>query len=321
MTTTWTPDSIPDLSGRRMIITGGNSGIGWEAAKVLAGKGASIILAVRSVEKGNDAAQQIRDAHPTADVEVMPLDLADLASVRAFAGAYQGRYNALDVLINNAGVMALPQRKTADGFEMQFGTNHLGHFALTGLLLPTILATPKARVVTVSSGAHRFGKMNFNDLQSEKRYDKWSVYGQSKLSNLLFAYELQRRFEAAHADAADRNHPISVGVHPGYVATNLQAAGPRMAGSRVQEMLMGWGNRIFAGTAAQGAIPTIYAATSPEVNGCDYIGPLGKGKKHSIPAKEHSTDRSYNVEDASRLWEVSENLTGVTYTFATPQPT
>jgi NAD(P)-dependent dehydrogenase (short-subunit alcohol dehydrogenase family) len=312
--TTWTPDSIPDLHGKRIIVTGGNSGIGWEAALVLAGKGASLILAVRSAERGNEAAQQIRDVHSSANVEVMPLDLADLASVRAFAGAYQGRYNTLDVLINNAGVMALPPRKTADGFEMQFGTNHLGHFALTGLLLPTILATPKARVVTVSSGAHRFGKMNFDDLQSEKRYDKWAVYGQSKLSNLLFAYELQRRLETAHADA------ISVGVHPGYVATNLQAAGPRMAGSRLQEMLMGWGNRIFAGTAAQGAVPTIYAATSPEVNGCDYIGPLGRGAKHGVPTRERSTDRSYSIEDARRLWEVSEALTGVTYTFATPQP-
>ncbi len=290
-------------------MTGGNSGIGYEAALVLAAKGASLILAVRSLEKGHDAAQQIRGAHAKADVEVMALDLADLASIRAFAEAYVGRYPALDVLINNAGVMALPHRKTADGFEMQFGTNHLGHFALTGLLLTALLAVPQARVVTVSSGAHRPGVINFDDLQSERGYQRWRVYSQSKLANLLFAYELQRRLEAAGAKA------ISVGVQPGYVATNLQAAGPRMEGSRLNEMLMGFGNRLFAGTAAQGATPTVYAATSPEVNGCDYIGPLGRGKKHGIPSKQWSTKRSYDVDSARRLWDVSETLTGVKYAF------
>lgn len=302
----WTAKDIPDLTGKRIVVTGGNSGIGYEAALVLAGKGALILLAVRSVEKGEDAAKQIRQVHPGANVEVMALDLADLASVRQFAEAYQGKYKALDILINNAGVMALPYRKTKDGFEMQFGTNHLGHFALTGLLLPVILATPSARVVTVSSGAHRTGRIAFDNLQGEKSYQRWAAYSQTKLANLLFAYELQRRFEAAGAAA------ISVACHPGYVATNLQAAGPRMEGSRISEMLMGLGNRLFAGKASQGAQPTLYAATSPDVNGCDYIGPMDRSW---TPGKQHSIPSSYDADLARHLWEVSENLTGVRYSF------
>ena len=302
----WTIDDISDLYGKRIVVTGGNSGIGYEAALVLAGKGASVMLAVRSVEKGEQAAEKIRQAHPEANVEVMALDLADLASVRRFAEAYQQKYGSLDILINNAGVMALPYRKTADGFEMQFGTNHLGHFALTGLLLPAILAVPNARVVTVSSGAHRAGRIDFDNLQGERGYQRWRAYSQTKLANLLFAYELQRRFESVGAAA------ISVACHPGYVATNLQAAGPRMDGSRIAGALMRLGNRLFAGKASAGATPTLYAATSPDVNGCDYIGPMDRSW---TPGKQRSIQSSYDTDLARRLWEVSEKLIGVQYIF------
>ena len=208
-----------------VVVTGGNSGSGFEAALALAGKNAQVILAVRSVEKGEAAAERIRQQYPRAQVIVMALDLSDLSSVRAFAQNFLKLYERLDVLINNAGVMALPQRKTADGFEMQFGTNHLGHFALTGLLISALKKTSNARVVTVSSGAHTFGDIHFDDLQWEKKYQAWGAYGQSKLANLLFAYELQRRLEAAGSKV------LSVGCHPGYASTNLQAAGPQMEGS------------------------------------------------------------------------------------------
>ena len=189
----WIEQNIPDLTGKVAVITGANSGLGFEAAKILAAKGAHIVLAVRDVEKGKQAVGEIKRAVAAASLEVLSLDLASLASVRRFAEAFPAAHSRLDMLINNAGVMAIPRRVTADGFEMQFGTNHLGHFALTGLLLPLILKTPSSRIVTVSSGAHMFGKINFDDLQSERSYSKWGAYGQSKLANLLFAYELQRK--------------------------------------------------------------------------------------------------------------------------------
>jgi NAD(P)-dependent dehydrogenase (short-subunit alcohol dehydrogenase family) len=213
-------------------------------------------------------------------------------------------------LINNAGVMAIPQRRTVDGFEMQFGTNHLGHFALTGLLLPLLLRTPAARVVTVSSGAHILGKINFEDLQSENSYSSWRAYGQSKLANLLFAYELQRRFEATRARAA------SLAVHPGYASTNLQSVGPTMADSRFQQTMMRIGNRLLAQTATMGALPAVYAATSPEAHGGDYIGPDSFFGQHGYPKKVRSHAASYDKATAARLWQVSEELTGVVYRFA-----
>jgi NAD(P)-dependent dehydrogenase (short-subunit alcohol dehydrogenase family) len=235
----------------------------------------------------------------------MALDLADLRSVRSFADTLRARYDTLALLINNAGVMALPYRRTVDGFEMQFGTNHLGHFALTGLLLPAILATPRARVVTVSSGAHTNGSIDFDNLDGSKGYTPWRAYAQSKLANLLFAYELQRRFAAAGATA------LSVGCHPGWAATNLQAAGPRMAGARLRVRLMTIANRVLAQSAAMGALPILYAATAEGVNGCDYIGPTSWGGMRGYPGKVRSSARSYDVALARRLWQVSEELTGV----------
>lgn len=310
----WATNDIPDQRGKLALVTGGNSGIGYEAARALAAKGARVILAVRSAEKGRAAATAIQRAHPGAQAEVMALDLSSLDSIGRFAHAFLERFDALPLLINNAGVMALPYRRTADGFEMQFGTNHLGHFALTGLLLPAILAAPGARVVAVSSGAHAPGQIDFDNLDGSKSYSSWGAYCQSKLANLLFAYELQRRFTAAGADA------IAAGCHPGYAATNLQAAGPQMRGSRLGAQLSELGNRLFAQSAAMGALPTLYAATAPEVNGCDYIGPLGMFGMRGAPGKARSSSRSYDPALAARLWQVSEQLTGVRYDFATQQP-
>ena len=267
-----------------------------------------MVLACRDLEKARAAITVIADECRGASVAAMQLDLASLASIRNFAAAFVARYDALHVLCNNAGVMALPYRKTADGFEMQFGTNHLGHFALTGLLLDRLLATPDARVVNVSSGAHRFGSIRFDDLQWEHGYRKWAAYGQSKLANLLFTYELQRRLSAAGAAA------ISVACHPGYAATNLQLAGPRMEGSSFLESLSEFGNRVFAQDAAMGALPTLYAATAPDVRGGDYIGPDGLGEMKGYPRKVQSNRRSRDSAVAAKLWETSEKLTGVRYT-------
>jgi hypothetical protein len=312
--TDWTVNDIPDQGGKIVIVTGGNSGIGYEAALALAAKNAHVILAVRSPDKGQTAATEIRRAHPSAKVEVMALDLSDLASVHQFAEAFQQRFKTLPILINNAGVMAIPYRRTTDGFEMQFGTNHLGHFALTGLLLPTLAATPGARVVNVSSGLHVRGVIEFDNLDGTKAYNKGKAYSQSKLANLLFAYELQRRFVASGINA------LSVGCHPGYAATNLQTAGPRMEGSRMAERLSLAGNWLFAQSAAMGALPTLYAAVSPEVNGCDYIGPLGFAGMRGAPGKVQSNRDSYDEALAARLWQVSEQLTSVHYNFPVAQP-
>lgn len=303
----WTQNEIPDQQGRLVIVTGGNSGIGYEAALALAGKNAHVIMAVRSVDKGEEAARNIRQQYPKSHVTVMGLDLSDLKSVRAFAQKFLKQYDRLDVLINNAGVMALPQRKTADGFEMQFGTNHLGHFALTGLLLPALKKTSNSRVVTVSSAMHTSGDIHFDDLQWEKKYQSWGAYGQSKLANLLFAYELQRRLEAAGIKI------ISVGCHPGYANTNLQAAGPKMEGSTFKAWMMKMANALFAQGQDMGALPTLFAAIAVEVNGCDYIGPAGRMKGY--PTKVKSNNKSYDESLAKRLWTVSEELTGVVYNF------
>jgi NAD(P)-dependent dehydrogenase (short-subunit alcohol dehydrogenase family) len=290
-----------------ILITGANSGIGYEAALPLAAQGAQVIMACRSVEKGERAADEIRRSVPDAQLDVMALDLASLDAVRAFAAAFNARYDRLDVLINNAGVMGLPYRQTADGFEMQFGTNHLGHFALTGLLLERLLATPGARVVNVSSGYHRMGTINFDDLQSEAGYGRWNAYAQSKLANLLFAFELQRRLSAVDADV------ISVGCHPGYAATNLQTAGAKMEGSAIRRVMSQAMNVVLAQSAAMGALPILYAAVGPDVQGCDYIGPNGLMGMRGYPTKEQAKDTAYDEADARRLWDESVELTGVDY--------
>ncbi|WP_433624983.1 oxidoreductase [Nocardia sp. CA-120079] len=287
----WDTSNIPDQSGRTIIVTGANSGLGAATVRALAGAGAQVVLACRNLAKGEKVAGEIG-----ARAEVRELDLADLASVRAFADAV----DRADVLINNAGVMAVPQQRTADGFEMQIGTNHLGHFALTGLLLEKI----SDRVVTVSSGAHRAGKIDLDDLNWERRkYQRWSAYGQAKLANLMFAYELQRRLTAAGSSK------ISVAAHPGYAATELQSHT-----ESIQDKVMALGNRLLAQSAEMGALPEIYAATEQVEPGAFY-GPDGWGGMRGYPGLSGSTAASKDEQVARGLWELSEKLTGVTYTF------
>jgi hypothetical protein len=307
----WTAEDIPPggLAGKTIIVTGGNSGIGFEAARAFAGRGAQLVLACRNPQKAGDAVDRLLAAHADAQVEVLPLDLASLASVRDFAKQFSERYPSLDVLCNNAGVMALPLRRTADGFEMQVGTNHLGHFALTGLLLDKLLATPGSRVVNVSSTAHKIGKLDLDDLNYEKRtYWKWAAYGQSKLANLYFTYELQRRLERAGVQGT-----LTAAAHPGYAATNLQFVGPQMMHSRFLERVAGLANRIVSQPASMGCLPTVYAAVHADVEGGGYYGPDGFQEIAGHPKKVASTKRSHDAASAAGLWELSETLTGVTF--------
>ncbi|MCW2858849.1 MAG: short-chain dehydrogenase/reductase [Actinoallomurus sp.] len=295
----WTTQAIPDLRGKRAIVTGANSGLGLWTALELARHGAAVVLACRSAERGERALATIRAAAPDADVILGSLDLADLASVRAFAETHG---SALDLLINNAGVMALPHRTTADGFELQFGTNHLGHFALTGLLLPGLLERPDARVVTLTSAMHWVGRIDFGNLDAERRYRKWPVYSQSKLANLVFAKELDRRAPF-----------LSVAAHPGYASTNLQQAGPRMDGSKAGEALFGVLNTLIGQSDAAGAWPSLYAATAAEVEGGQCYGPRGPGQSRGAPTRVRTLRRAADPELGRRLWEVSVERTGVTF--------
>jgi NAD(P)-dependent dehydrogenase (short-subunit alcohol dehydrogenase family) len=301
----WTADDIPPQQGRVALVTGANSGIGYEAALALARAGATVIAAARDPRRGEDAVARIRAAAPRAAVELQRLDLADLESVRRAAAEVAERHDRLDLLINNAGVMALPRRETADGFEMQFGTNHLGHFALTGLLLEPLRAAPAPRVVTISSGAHRAGRMRWDDLQGERRYHRWLAYGQSKLANLLFAFELQRRAERAGLGLR------SMAAHPGFTHTNLQNVGPLMQGQRLKARLGDVGYRLISQGAARGALPTLYAATVENLPGATYVGPDGPLEWAGHPTVVTAKATAYDPGDARRLWEVSQELTGV----------
>jgi NAD(P)-dependent dehydrogenase (short-subunit alcohol dehydrogenase family) len=301
----WTAADVPDQAGRLVVVTGANSGLGLVDSRELARAGATVVMAVRDTEKGDRAADQIRGEVPNAELSVEALDLADLASVRAFTERFDGQHERLDLLINNAGLMAAPRRQTTDGFESQFGTNHLGHFALTGLLLPKLLAAPEPRVVTETSTGHRMGRIKFDDLQGERRYFRWLAYGQSKLANLMFAFELQRR--ATEAGTALK----SMAAHPGYTATNLQFAGPPAYERAVGHVL----NRFFAQTPEMGALPTLYAATAPDLPGGSFVGPDGPMEQRGYPKVVTAAGKAYNGEEWRRLWEVSEQLTGVHYDF------
>jgi NAD(P)-dependent dehydrogenase (short-subunit alcohol dehydrogenase family) len=301
----FTSADLVDQKGRTFVITGANSGIGLAAARALARVGARVVIASRDAGRAAAALDQIRAESPRAEVETASLDLASLASVRACAGELRARFSKIDVLVNNAGIMAIPRRETADGFEMQFGTNHLGHFALTGLLLDRITD----RVVNVSSTMHRRGKMRFDDLQGQKSYAKWGAYGQSKLANLLFTYELKRRL-------AQAGSPVkSVACHPGYASTNLQGVGPQMESSSLMLRVTNLGNRLIAQSAEGGAWPTLYAATGADVNSGDYIGPGGLFELKGPAVKVGSNAASHHEADAARLWSISEELTGVRYLF------
>ena len=309
----WGMNDLPDLSGRTAIVTGSTSGIGEVTARALAGRGATTTLAVRDVVRGEAAADAIRRVHPAAAVEVRRLDLADLASVREFATAWSGAHpEGLDLLINNAGVMALPRRETPDGYEMQFATNHLGHFALTGLLLPALVARSRSRVVTVSSTAHRMGRIDFDDLQGRRRYNAWRAYGQSKLANLLFTMELQRRLDLAGIST------LALAAHPGYSATNLQAAGPRMKGRTWMAGPIATMNRVLAQSPEMGALPSLLAATYPGLPGGSYVGPDGFLETRGHPRLVDRSPAARDDATARRLWTVSEELTGVVYPLDLP---
>ena len=305
----WTAKDIPDQSGRLAVVTGANSGLGLVTARELARSGAAVVLAARNTPKGEQAAASINEAVPGADVRVQELDLADLGSVRSFAETLDS--DRLDLLINNAGLMAPPRRLTKDGFESQFGTNHLGHFALTGLLMPRLLAAFEPRVVTVSSTAHRAGQIDFDDLQRERKYNNWRAYGQSKLANLMFCFELQRRATEAGISLK------SMAAHPGYARTNLQFAAPTTRDKAVMAVT----NLLFAQSAEMGALPTLYAATFPDLPGGTFVGPGGLMEQRGHPKVVTAAGKAYDEDTWRRLWQISEELTGVHYQFAAPAPT
>jgi NAD(P)-dependent dehydrogenase (short-subunit alcohol dehydrogenase family) len=303
MNSRWTAADVPDQKGRVAVVTGANTGIGFGAAAVLADKGAHVVLAVRNLDKGKEAAGRITAQSPNADVALQELDLTSLDSVRAAAEQLSAAHPRIDLLINNAGVMYTPKGTTKDGFELQFGTNHLGHFALTGLLLDRLLSVEGSRVVTISSIGHRImAGIHFDDLQWERGYNRVAAYGQAKLANLLFTYELQRRLAAKPAPT------IAVAAHPGGSNTELIRNSP--AWVRVPANLLA---PLLFQSAEMGALPTLRAATDPAVKGGEYYGPDGFGEQRGYPKLVSSSAQSHDAELQRRLWAVSEQLTGVTY--------
>ena len=303
----WTIQNMPVLAGKVVIVTGGNSGLGYESVKAFTMKDAEVILASRSLEKGEAARTAILEAVPEGKILVMQLDLGDLESVRAFASNFIKKYKRLDILMNNAGIMMSPYFKTKDGFEGQFGTNHLGHFALTGLLFDLIQNTPGSRIVNVSSGAHRNGVMDFDNLQYEegKGYTPSKAYGRSKLANLLFTYELQRKLDAS------KSVTIAVAAHPGIAMTNLARHMEGRFLFKILKPLFRW----MAQDQSMGALPQLRASVDPDVKGSEYYGPDGKREWKGYPVVVQSNEASYNQQDAARLWEESERLTGVKFEF------
>ena len=302
----WTVQDMPDQHGRTVVITGANSGIGLDAAKVLAAHGATLVLAGRDPGRTARAADQVREAASGAQVDTAELDLASLESVRKAAADISARFPQLDLLINNAGVMMPPYGLTKDGFELQFGTNHLGHFALTGLLLPGMLAVPGSRVVTVSSNGHRAGRINFDDLMSAKHYQKMAAYGRSKLANLMFTYELQRRLSVAHAQT------IAAAAHPGTARTELGRHLSPMSNGAMSSRFSAL-NSWWVQDSEMGALPTLRAATDPAATGGAYYGPDGLFQLTGNPVLVRSSGRSHNAEVQRKLWAESEKLTQISY--------
>lgn len=301
----WSAADIPPLDGRTAIVTGANSGLGYEVALELARHGAHVTMVVRDATRGGGALDRLQAEVPDARATLAIADLADLSSVRAFAEEWLAGGTPVDVLVNNAGVMALPRQTTVDGFERQFATNHLGHFALTGLLLAALRAD--ARVVAVSSGVAQVGRIDFDDLQGERRYWRWGAYAQSKLANLLFAFELDRRAAAAGRAL------VSAAAHPGFAATNLQAASSRQDQHDWRAEAAAFSARLFGQSAAAGALPLLYAASAPDVHGGDYYGPGGPWGMWGPPTIVTPPRHALDTEVAARLWTVSERLTGVAF--------
>lgn len=303
----WTANDIPVLHGHVALVTGANSGLGFETTSALAAKGAHVIMAARNLDKARAAKNTIEANVPGASLELAQLDLASLASVRAFSANFLSAHDRLDLLFNNAGVMAIPRRETPDGNEMQFGTNYLGHFALTGLLLPVLLATEKSRVVTTTSMARFAGRINLDDLNSERSYSRWGAYGQSKRANLLFAFELQQRLTQARAST------ISVAAHPGYATTELQNTSTDATRSTIEGFFYRYIGPYISQSAQMGALPQLYAATAPYIYGGELVGPAGLGGMRGYPHIERKARREYDRALATRLWDASVKLTGVDY--------
>jgi NAD(P)-dependent dehydrogenase (short-subunit alcohol dehydrogenase family) len=297
----WDAKDIPDQSGRTAVVTGANSGLGLVTARELARAGASVVMACRNLDKGHAAIEEVRAAVPDAQVQLDELDLASLASVRAFADRFKSTHDGLDLLINNAGVMAPPRRRTADGFELQFGTNHLGHFALTNALLEKMEGREDARVVTLSSTVHKMGRINFDNLNGDRHYFRWNAYGQSKLANLLFMLELDRRLRGSGSTVK------SLAAHPGYAATNLQSAAAPM----LDRLAMKVSTAVIAQDDEMGALPILFAATQPGLEGGTYVGPDGFQEQRGHPKIVQPSGRARDPETARRLWEVSERMTAV----------
>lgn len=306
----WTADEIPSQAGKLALVTGANSGIGYHTALELARKGATVILACRNPQKGQDALKRLKTAVPGAQAELVELDLSSLKSVRAFAAAFAARGAALDLLINNAGIMAPLSRKTSpDGFEIQLATNHLGHFLLTSLLLPSLRRAPAPRVITVASIAHRRGKMNFDDLQSERSYSPFASYAQTKLANLLFAFELQRRADKTGVKL------LSVAAHPGVARTSIIENGLGGGRATLLTRLIGLFAGLYTHSEEQGALPTLYAATMPDAAPGGYYGPDGFREMTGFPVRVDCKPQAKDEAAAARLWDVSEKLTGAKFEF------
>lgn len=303
----WTEQAMPDQSGRTILVTGANSGLGFVTSLELARKGAHVLMTARDPAKGEDALARIRAAVPNASIELRRLDLADLDQVKSFARQLIDDKVPLDILINNAGVMMPPRTLTGQGFELQFGVNHLAHFALTGLLLETLAKQPDSRVVTVSSDLHRRGHIHFDDLDGAKTYGRIAFYAQSKFANVLFALELDRRLRAAGLPLR------SLLAHPGYAATNLQTSGP----TGLLNLFMRIGNRFMAQSMEMGALPQLYAATAPQAESGQFIGPDGRNEMKGYPTLVQPIATARDPEVAAKLWTLSEQLTGVKPSFAT----
>jgi NAD(P)-dependent dehydrogenase (short-subunit alcohol dehydrogenase family) len=313
MSNKWTQQDIPNLTGKVIVVTGANSGLGFECSKTFAQKGAAVVMTARNMAKGEKARAKILQAHPGADVDLMQLDVGDLSSVREFVTAFKSKYDRLDILLNNAGLMAIPRQETADGFEMQFGVNHLAHFALTGLLLDVIIKTPGARIHNVTSTANFMGAINFDDLMGKEEYSRWGAYGQSKLANVFFTFELDKRLKAAGLDT------MANVSHPGLVIGNLQANSVEQSGTRMEAVLYQLSRLFLARDVSKGVQPMLYGMTAEDAKGGVLYGP--KYIHHLGPVAEtRANEAAYDDEALRRFWEVSEALTGVIFEFEQPKP-
>lgn len=310
MSNNWTAQDIPNLSGKIILITGANSGLGFECSRILAEKGATVVMAVRTLAKGEQAKADILKEYPQASLDVMRLDVGDLSSVRDFADAFKAKYDRLDILLNNAGVMAIPRQETADGFEMQLGVNHLGHFALTGLLIDIIVKTPNARIHNVSSSANYTGTINFDDLMSKKNYGRWETYGQSKLANVFFTFELQKRLTSAGFDT------ITNTSHPGLVLTNLQSNSVEQSGTGFEAFAYRIIAPLMAQDVSMGVLPMLYGSIAEDAKGGVFYGPRTFNMR-GYPAEKKANKEANDAHALKRFWEVSEELTGISYDILT----